>query len=74
MSKFFLRSKTVIGALIAGLPAVLGAFGVSVPELGQLGDSVMSWLDATNEIVGMAIAIYGRFQATDPVTLVPNRG
>ena len=73
MNKFFLRSKTVIGALIAGLPAVLDAFGVTIPELGDLGNSVMSWLDASNEIVGMAIAIYGRFQATDPVTLIPNK-
>lgn len=72
MSKFFLKSKTVIGALIAGLPAVLGAFGVTVPELGGLGDTLVTWLDASNEIVGMAIAIYGRFQATDAVTLMPD--
>ena len=71
MSKFFLRSKTIIGALIGGLPAVLGAFGVSVPELGDLGNSIMSWLDTSNEIVGMAIAIYGRWQATDPVSILP---
>lgn len=73
MNKFFLRSKTVIGALIAGAPAVLGAFGVSIPELGELGNTVMDWLDASNEIVGMAIAIYGRFQASDAVTLIPNK-
>jgi hypothetical protein len=71
MNKFFLTSKTIIGGLIASLPAILSAFGVEVPELGAFGDAAIGVLDALNEGIGLAMVVWGRLTATKTLTLAP---
>jgi hypothetical protein len=58
MNKFILKSKTVIGALIALLPAISVLTGVTFTE----DDTVMinQTADAIIQVMGGAFAIYGR--------------
>lgn len=67
--KFFLKSKTILGVIISTLPTLLPIAGVSFsPEDGQL---LMGGLDYIVQAAGALMAIYGRFTATDKVTLTP---
>jgi hypothetical protein len=58
MNKFILKSKTVIGALIALLPAISVLTGVTFTE----DDTVMinQTADAIIQVIGGVFAIYGR--------------
>lgn len=60
-NKIFLKSKTIWGVLIAALPALLPALGVTFSAddthmISQLGDAIF-------QTAGLAIAAYGRFVA-----------
>lgn len=59
--KFILKSKTIIGALIAMAPAIAVLFGVTFTE----DDSalVSNAGDALIQVLGAAYAIYGRIVA-----------
>ncbi len=61
MNKFILKSKTVIGALIALLPAISVLTGITFTE----DDTAMitATSDAMIQTVGGLFAIYGRFVA-----------
>lgn len=66
-SKIFLKSKTIWGVVIAALPALLPALGVSFSAddthmISQLGDAVF-------QAVGLAFAAYGRFVAKTSVSV-----
>jgi len=65
--KFFLKSKTIIGVIVGILPSILPQLGVSFSvEDGQL---INDFVDLTIEVVGAALAIYGRFVAEEPLTV-----
>ena len=60
MNKFFLQSKTIIGALL-GLAA---AFGITIPFTNEEAQPVLL---AIQEIVAFALVVYGRIKATKPL-------
>lgn len=64
-SKFILKSKTIIGALVAAAPALAVIFGVTFTE----DDSalVSNAADALIQVIGAAYAIYGRIVAEESV-------
>jgi len=74
VGKFFLRSKTVWGALIAIVFSGLAAAGIDVPK--DMQDSftgvVFKFLEDQSSLVAMIggiIALIGRFVATNPITI-----
>ena len=58
MNKFILKSKTVIGALVAAAPSIAVLFGITLTE----DDSAMitTTADAVIQLMGAAFAVYGR--------------
>lgn len=68
-SKYILKSKTVVGVLIASVPAVLALFGKTlnvddVTALGTAIQGVLGHLDGIVQLGGSLLAIYGRFTAS----------
>ncbi len=62
--KFFLKSKTLWGGVIAFAPALLGTFGVEPPDnLPMIGEAGVSFLNATNELIGAVLIAVGRYHA-----------
>ena len=69
--KWFLKSKTIIGVLAAAIPTLLPVLGVgSDPQDGVLIQSVA---DRVIELGGLGIAVWGRFSASSPVTILPTK-
>ena len=60
MNKFFLQSKTIIGALIG----LAGAFGYTLPFTSE---EVEPTLLAIQEIVAFILIVWGRIKATQPL-------
>jgi hypothetical protein len=56
MNKFFLKSKTIWGVIVAVTPILVPA--LSVVELNNLAQAFMS-------LAGAALAVYGRIKAKD---------
>ena len=63
-SKFFLRSKTVLSALLLALPAILRAFDVQFAE-----SDVRMWGERAATLLGLIGVIYGRVKSTGPLHL-----
>ena len=68
-NKWFVKSKTLIGIVISVLPTILPALGISfgADDL-QL---VNGFVDASIQLIGASLAIYGRWVATQPVSVRP---
>ena len=60
MNKFFLKSTTIIGALIL----VAGAFGVTLPFTSEEAKEILVLVE---KLVGAVMVIYGRSRATQPL-------
>lgn len=61
MNKFFLKSKTIIGAIVSILPVLLPQIGISFsPEDGAM---INDTVDKIIHAAGAVLAIYGRFDA-----------
>ena len=67
--KWFLQSKTVIGILIPVIIQVLPLVGISL----SADDTALinSTVDQLIQLAGLALALYGRFVATDKLTVTP---
>ena len=63
MSKFFLKSKTVIGLLITAIPTLAVIFNITLTEEDQVLISHVG--DAIIQLIGLIIAGYGRIKATE---------
>ena len=78
-SKFFLRSWTIWGAIVAVLPNLLAAFGVTLPD-GLLGEAdsavrdVILAADTLNEALGALLIVVGRQRASTRLTVLPQLG
>lgn len=73
-TKFILKSKTILGIVIAAVPAVLGLFGVDATQadVKTITDSVFGIIEQFNGIItlgGLALAAYGRIKATTSLTV-----
>ena len=66
--KAFFRSKTLWGILLAAIPGVGGPLSAAVLGL-ESGEAMPSELAAIMAGLGAILAIYGRFKATDQLTL-----
>ena len=58
--KYFLTSKTIIGALIG----LAGAFGFTVPFTNEEVEPVLL---AVQEVVAFVLVVWGRFTANKPL-------
>jgi len=63
--KNILGSKTVWGLVITAIPTVANIFGYSVTE--GFSEGVAGLVDQTAQLVGIAIALYGRAVALKPL-------
>lgn len=63
--KFFLRSKTIIGAIMTLAVVILPQCGISFSE--QDGVFMTDALDAIAQGIGAALSIYGRTKAKDAI-------
>ena len=62
--KFFLKSKTVIGAIIAVLPTLGPLLGFGIDDQVLVNEA---W-DALQTIAGAVLSVYGRFKAEDKLS------
>lgn len=73
-SKVFLKSKTIWGGLILGLPPILESIGMG--GLGQalvdLNPTVMGIIDKLADLVGLVLVVWGRATAKAPITVTPS--
>ncbi len=77
MDKFFLRSKTIFGALILLINPLLALFGIeplAADQVAGMGDQIVVVLDSLNEIVGLVLVVWGRVSAKSSLTLLPKIG
>lgn len=63
MNKFFLKSKTIIGALVTLAPTLATVFGITFTEddsamISQMADGII-------QILGTTLVIWGRVTAKD---------
>ena len=63
MNKFFLKSKTIMGALVTLAPTIAVLFGYTMTE----DDSAMitETGDAIIQLIGAALVVYGRVTAEE---------
>ena len=75
-SKWFLKSKTIWGALIGFLPSLLMLVGIApdpeaISALSQAGsnflDGAWALLNSGNEVIGAALVVWGRLTAKAPL-------
>jgi hypothetical protein len=61
-AKFFLRSKTVLSAILLALPQILGACGISFSDA-----TAQQWLQILTSAFGFAGIVWGRVKSTGPL-------
>jgi len=69
MDKFFLQSKTVIGILLTAFVGLAPMIGLNLTADDTA--LVSSVVDKALEVVGLVLAMYGRFVATQPLSIKP---
>jgi hypothetical protein len=77
ITKFALRSKTIIGGLVTALPLVMRLAGVDMPpdsEIQAFGASLQTLIDAIALVVGQALVWWGRLTAKTQLTVRPGGG
>lgn len=67
MDKWFAKSKTIWGLVIAFLVTILPEMGISFTE--DDGALFTSMFDMVLEVISLGFAAYGRFVATEPLTI-----
>jgi len=72
-SKFFLQSKTIIGALLIALSMIAPVLGIefTAAEADTLLQKIGLLIDSSLEIVGLILVVWGRVTAVQPVSLFP---
>ena len=63
-SKFFLKSKGVIGVIIAAIPLISSWTGIAAGVLSGSVDDVV-------QIAGLVLALWGRLTARERLTALP---
>lgn len=67
-TKNFLKSKTIWGVLLMGIPWVGEHVGIKLAE-----EDVAKYLDIAIQVVGFILALWGRFKATKSLTVAPTK-
>lgn len=67
--KFVLKSKTVWGVILMVAPTLLGLVGVQFPE--DMANDLDQIIVGAIEVIGMALALWGRWNATTSLTVLP---
>ena len=68
-NKWFVKSKTILGIFLSVLPTILPIFGVSFGE--DDAKLINGFVDASIQLAGVALAIYGRWVAKESVSIKP---
>lgn len=70
-TKNFLKSKTIIGTLIVVLSMLLPLFGVefSAAEATTLTQKIGAVIDASSEVIGVLLILWGRITADSKLTI-----
>lgn len=68
-TKSLFQSKTIIGVVIAALPAVAGLLGYKVSDVAAFTSGAEEAVAAIITLVGSAVAIYGRLKATSKLVV-----
>ena len=63
-NKFFLKSVTIIGAIVTAC----GAFGITLPFTTEEAKEILVLVE---KLVGLVLVIYGRVRATQPLGFFP---
>jgi len=71
-SKFFLRSMTVLGALLTSVMMIWDG-SITAQESAELQSGITNIVTQGGEIVGLVMVIVGRFRAKSGVKLVPGK-
>lgn len=69
MDKFFLQSKTILGAIVTILPVLSSLFGFHFT--GDEGAMISGAWDNIIQAVGAILVVWGRVTAKDSITLNP---
>lgn len=72
--KWFLQSKTILGAIVMVIPAIASLLGITVPldEVSSLSSALSKLLEVSIEVAGFALVLYGRFKAKRPLKVDPD--
>lgn len=72
-NKFFLQSKTIIGAVLIALSMVAPLLGIefSAEEATTFVDKIGVFFDRFAEVIGLALVVWGRFTAAGPLSVLP---
>jgi hypothetical protein len=75
-SKFFLKSMTIWGLIIAAVPTLAKFLGYDMaPDeaqaVAQAGESLLAHVDGLIEAVGIVLAAWGRVRASGNLTMKP---
>lgn len=66
-SKFFLKSKSILGGLLTALPILAPAFGIGSDDVHLVNQTV----DQVVSLSGLLMVIYGRIKADGRVSFLP---
>lgn len=69
LEKFFLQSKTIIGAIVTILPVIAGLAGFSFT--GEDGALITEAWDTILQAIGTVLVVYGRFTANTTLKIAP---
>ena len=72
MDKFFLKSKTIIGILLAAAVGIAPELGLSFGE--DSAAMISAEMDKIIQALSLLFSVFGRFKATGSVTLLPGSG
>lgn len=72
-TKFILKSKTMIGAILIFLSLVAPVLGFEFTETdaNTLSGTIAAMLDTIMQVVGLLMVVWGRFTAETVITIVP---
>ena len=65
--KWFAKSKTIWGVILGALPILLPAIGLGFGEEDH--QLIGGFADAIIEVIAVALVVYGRFVATEPLKI-----
>lgn len=73
--KFFLQSKTVIGAILIALSMVAPLLGweFTATDANTFVEKVGVFFDSFAEVIGLALVLWGRFTAQGPLAVLPTK-
>lgn len=72
--KFFMKSKTIIGAILIALSMVAPILGIdfTADDANTLVEKIGVFVEATVQVLGLILVVWGRITASAPLTMGPS--